>query len=361
MSHDNTYVAFVPGEMRALTIEYVEELLERLPRRDVMAGGMMCCEGHRVVPVRCKTRHSHFRHFNPPSCGGSAPSVTACPCSKSKVHLEAQRLLNDHDYRDPVCFVQWYRCGIHFSTVFTATSDVYPVLEVTERSRDGRKGFRTDVAYRRREDDEICQRVEIWHRHRTGIDGARRDVEFLEADATHVKQKMLDKDFTIRVEMVHVKECPTCAENERLAEEERHARILEELQREAMEREERLAEERRAEEERQIRVCVELRREAMEREERLIKERFAEEERKREAEERKERLAAEQLAEEKRRAFIEERQRQERMKREQTFQAFFAGTMKDNTKSQRNKEDICKHERQTLKHLRSVFRRKTRV
>lgn len=212
---------------------------------------MMCCRGHRIVPVICTSRQSHFRHVNPNNGSGTARiNAHACSCSKSKVHLEAQQLLRDHDYSTPVRFVQWHSCGIHSSTVFEATTDVYPVLEVTEQSRDGSRHFRTDIAYRDCSDDGIRRRIEIWHHHRTGIDGARKDIEFLEADATHVKQKMLLRDYTIRVELVHAKECPICAER---AEENRLAaerRAEEEQRRDVATKEARLALERLAEEER---------------------------------------------------------------------------------------------------------------
>lgn len=279
MQHDDTRVAFIPGEASAITIACIEQQLEHRKRRDVVAGGMMCCEGHRVVPVICKSRQSHFRHPNPHSNGGNVSrSVSACPCSRSKVHLEAQQLLHDHDYSTPIRFVQWYSCGIHYSTVFEATEDVYPVLEVTERSRDGSRRFRTDIAYRNRSDDEIRRRIEVWHCHRTGLDGARKDVDFLEVDATHVKQRMVLNDFTIRVELVHAKECPTCAREERLFEEARETRKREELERRLAREEERLAAERLAEEKRRREAAEEL-----EERERLAARRRAAEERRKEA------------------------------------------------------------------------------
>lgn len=272
MQHDDTHVAFIPGEACAITIDCINQQLTHRKRRDVMAGGMMCCQGHRIVPVICKSRQSHFRHVNQHNNGGTVTrNVSACSCSKSKVHLEAQQLLHDHDYSTPIRFVQWYSCGIHYSTVFEATVDEYPVLEVTEQSRDGSRHFRTDIAYRNRSDDEICRRIEIWHRHRTGIDGARTDIDFLEADASHVKQKMLLKDYTIRVEFVHAKECHICAKNKRLVEEEREKRRREEFERHLAEEENRLAAEGLAEEK--------LRREVAEKEERLAAKRLAEEER----------------------------------------------------------------------------------
>ena len=343
MQHDKTHVAFVPGEARAITIKYIEEQLTNLKRRDVLAGGMMCCEGHRIVPVICKFRQSHFRHVKLHKNGGTTTNnVSACSCSKSKVHLEAQKLLNDHDYSEPVRFVQWYSCGIHHSTVFEATTDVYPVLEVTERSRDDSRRFRTDIVYRNRTDDEICQRVEIWHRHRTKIDGARRDIEFLEADATHVKQNMLLKDFTIRVEVIHAKECPICAEVKRRAGEERENRRRKEFERQVKEEEKRLAAERFAEEELRREVAEEEKRLAAERfaeeklrqevaeawearkrlaaerfateEKRLAAERFAEEKLRREVEEAKKRLAAERFAKEEKRLTAERLAEEERLK-----------------------------------------------
>ena len=212
---DHTFLAFRPGLRHALTIKDVTDMLEELERRDVMAGGMMCSKGHRITPVVCTTRTSHFRHVPIAINSEDGTSVVqiSCSCSKTRVHSEALQMLRDHDYaQNAIRFVQWYECNIHFATVYTATSEVYPVLEVTEWSKNGRKRFRSDLVYRRRVDDGIDQRIEGWHTHRTRPDGARADIIFLEADTTHIRESLLRGEYTLRVETMHAKECPECAE-----------------------------------------------------------------------------------------------------------------------------------------------------
>ena len=154
-------------------------------------------------------------------------------------------MLRDHNYDEPIQFVQWYSCHIHYHTVYVATSDVYPVLEVTEWSKNGTRRFRTDVVYRDGSDDQIRQRVEVLHRHGTKTDGARDDIAFLEVSATHVRERMSQRDFTLCVETVHAKECPLCTEDQRNDDERKRkeeCQRLENLQRQAEEERHRQAE-----------------------------------------------------------------------------------------------------------------------
>lgn len=241
MEEDGTYVAFLPGVSTALTVASVKAMLVSRDRRDVMAGGMMCSQGHRVTPVICATRRSHFRHVRPQQRSerrADGPVTPVCGCIKNRVHSQAQQMLRDHDYEAyPIEFVQWYGCKQHFGIVYVADCTVYPEIEVTERHSASGQMFRTDVVYKRRADGSFDQRLEVLHQHDTRTDGARSEVSFLQVDATHVRDALARGEHKLRVETVHQAGCPTCAEERRRrADEARAARWRAEQARLAEER-----------------------------------------------------------------------------------------------------------------------------
>ena len=209
---NHTFLAFRPGLKTALTVKDVTTMLDTRKRRDVMAGGMMCSKGHRITHVKCKTRQNHFRHIGCSEKSDANTKMFECSCSKSRVHSNALQMLRDHDYHaQPIEFVQWYSCNIHYNTAYTATSDVYPVLEVTEWSKDGKKRFRSDLVYVKHADDSIDKRIEVWHTHRTQIDGARTDILFLESDATHVQESLLRGEYIVGPTHEHLLGCTNIA------------------------------------------------------------------------------------------------------------------------------------------------------